>query len=212
MAIASIKEWLNHKDYDLGLELYCTLSDNTVVKKLLSLGPTEFNRKKLENELRSLLEVNSSDTEFHKNETNVPKNGTEPAIIQTIKKSRSDLYARANYLHAQLSLVDDQTRKEYAFELLEIWDEIDTGWKIEDDFHKNGTVPDDKPKVQIAEAPIELMRQLNNCKSNISKAKAKLKKAIASGKESEINLKQSMLNHHLQIKEEIENKINQFNA
>lgn len=211
MAIASIKEWFQHKDYTIGLELYLIHGKSEVLKKLLSKGATEFNRKKLESELSDLI-ANNNEDEVVSSITTLPKNGSFPEPIDNIIEARKKLYARANYLHAQLSLVDPDTRKEFAFELLDIWDEIDTGWKIQDVFTNKGIIPNDKQEIKTADAPIELMRQLNNCRSNITKAKAKLKKAIESGKESQVKLKQTLLNHHLATKEEIETKLKQFNA
>lgn len=208
MAIASIKEWFNHKDYQSGVELYVQYGTNSAIKTLLKMGPSSYNIKKLESELKALCDADAIQFKSIEISKSTPDN--DPLL--NIKNSRKEKYARVNYLHAQLTLVDEKKRKEYAFEILDIWDEIDTGWKIEDEFNATGKVPNEKPIINVPNTPIELMKRLNNCKTNISKSKAKLKKAIESGDKNEIALKQSLLNHHLEIKAQIENKINSFNA
>lgn len=208
MAIASIKEWFNHKDYQSGVELYVQYGTNSAIKTLLKIGPSSYNIKKLESELKALLEAD--DLQFIVSEAPPSSPSNDPLF--NIKKTRKENYARVNYLHAQLTLVDEEKRKEYAFEILDLWDEIDTGWKMEDEYNSTGKAPNEKPIINIPNTPIELMKRLNNCKTNISKSKAKLKKAIESGDKNEIALKQSLLNHHLEIKAQIENKINSFNA
>ncbi len=72
-----LRAWLNgSKDYFTGVALYEKLGSNDALKKLFVKGPTDFNRKRLHEELLSIC----NDLKTQENDRNIPAAAGSPGI------------------------------------------------------------------------------------------------------------------------------------
>lgn len=205
MAIVDIQIWLSGKhDYSTGLQLINRYSNNRVLKMMLDRGETSFNREKMIEELTAL---NRSEEANYNNRPQPEERKIlgdaewlrAPAEVREWKKRATELFKENGRKHARLChLVSEAKRvhgndinainnylKEHhagsiANEILDMDDEIASLFEKIDYWREFGNLPKEQNTVTIDETDkAELIRQRNNLRSNLSKARRKQNNASA---------------------------------
>lgn len=205
MPITDIQIWLaGRMDYAAGYELVARYSDNRVLKLMLSKGETSFNREKMIEELTALNRSEEANYKARPQPEERKILGDEewlraPAEIRELKKRATELFKENARKHAKLChMVAESKRlhgndinainaylKEHhagiiANEILDIDDELSVMFNKIDYWRANGKLQEDIQPVAIDETDkAELIRQRNNLRSNLSKARRKDNNAAA---------------------------------
>lgn len=139
-----LKNWLQRPDYQSGVAFYLLHGSNETLKKLFESGPTNFTRKKIQEEMAKLAKVPVEQPK--------PMVATDfvPVSDWALDKSkqRIELIKEQQHIRSQLlHYPNDEERKVAAFRVLEI---VDLVMEIDDSLTENkksGKVPvKDKPR------------------------------------------------------------------
>lgn len=158
-------DWVKEKDYWQGVELFCKLSDSIFLKELFQNGKSDYNSKKLEEELLKFLQSND-----------LSSGDTQIKIVQSTQDSVKEKKYQNQFLLTKLNhelkqvfrQIDDNmfalgrcrtdsTRKDYAFQILNLVDKKRDIYSQIDYFHEHGCLPDLEQKKKSYETP-ELQR------------------------------------------------------
>lgn len=207
MAITDIQIWLaGTMEYAAGIELLARYSDNRVLKMMLAMGETSFNREKMIEELTALNRCEDAQYKARPPaEERKILNDDEwlraPEPVRALKKRATELFKENGRRHAKLcQLVTDAKRihgkdivkiNEYLKEhdsgviantILDVDDEIALLFNQIDYWKAEGKLPEAlSPVPEDVRDKAELIRARNNLRSNLSKARKK------QGKEKEVN-------------------------
>ncbi len=172
--------------YDTALTWFKThVTGKYFIKDLLSSGEDPFNRKKLIDELRAI-----EDT-FPKAKPDLlstpvqeisapPLVASAPASLDLalIDQEWKPKYKEANHYFERLEFLEtEQERKEAAFRILDLMDEVEQIWQKKDFVQKFGQVPEFSDPGIDGLSVAQMVTRINTLRSYISKAnKGKLSK------------------------------------
>lgn len=155
MDAVKISNWFKSgKNYKEGLQLFTEYSSNTFLAKILSHTDSSFNRKKLEEELRKML--NAAPKSF--NVPTVEEFIALPEQIQRMKTEANRLFKEGTNLHARLEQMPEDERAKAAFRIKEIFKNLDHIWYCLDFYFQHKRMPDNT--YQVKEKSIEEMSEL----------------------------------------------------
>jgi hypothetical protein len=184
-------------DFDYGRALAWFkkhVSGKFFVKELLDKGEDPYNRKKLIEELRAIeegmipkespLDTLHSTPEVHSSEQRVL---SEPVVVTSAPPTLSEalldeqwkpLYKEANHYFETIGfLPTPEERKEAAFKILDLMDEVERIWDEKEFVRKHGQRPDFPDQGIESLTTAQMVTRINTLRSYISKAnKGKLKK------------------------------------
>jgi hypothetical protein len=164
MIALQISNWFNNgKKYKEGVELLSQNSKDKFLLKMLSGSETPFNRKKLEEKLKAILETSSKEFSVKSPEEFL----SLPAEVQKLRAKTSTLFKEANGLHAQIrawyiEMKEHPDRTEElvksigknAIRIKQIFKQLDHDWYCLDYYALHGKLPSQdvkKPKKKIEE-------------------------------------------------------------
>lgn len=124
---------------------------------ILEAGESHYNTTKLDRELSAIAPAAADEPP-----------PPPPSLLAEKEAAWKLLYRRAAILHTKLLLVDIETRKGYAFQILTIEKQLEAYWAEIDHFKREGYWPQ---KAFILEGEGENMKRINNLRSYISKGK-----------------------------------------
>jgi len=158
-----VRHWMVEREYWTGVELFCKLSDSSFLKDLFRSGKSKYNEQKLLQELKGFIESDNVITQ-------------ETEILDEPQESLSDKKYKNQFLLTKLQhelkqvfrqLDDnrfalercrtDNTRKDYAFQILSLVDKKRDIYAHIDYFHENGCLPNLEQKKKSYDTP-ELQR------------------------------------------------------
>lgn len=184
-----IKNWLDSsRDYDSGVTLYDKYGNSAVLKGVFAMGPTPYNRKKLEDSLQLIVDSWSVNDALRQAQGDFRPFGKlnvkdVDSVEQGFKDRMRPLFQEGSYLHKRLS--DDITMEERrvaAFRILEIFEEeLPRIYSERDYYREHGKVRDlDAENRALRQAkggyetdPMKMMKRMNNLRTYISKYKDK---------------------------------------
>lgn len=212
MAIVDIEIWLKGKlEYASGLDLINRYSDNRALKMMLAKGETAFNREKMIEELTAL--NRSGEAEYKVRPQPQERKILDesewmraPEAVRELKKTATALFKENARKHAKLCHLAAEGKRLHgndinainkylkennagiiANEILDADEEMAELFRNIDFWRANGKLPEDILPVAIDDTDkAELIRQRNNLRSNLSKARKKNKDAAVSEIENRI--------------------------
>jgi hypothetical protein len=191
MKLQDIKSWLEScSDYNAGVKLLEHFSDNKFLIRILSKGPTPFNRDKLEEELQVILASTRSasgkgSAKKEKEKFSLPTARDYdilPEEIQQLVDAKNPLYKEMSHLHSQLTLLKTaEERSGPALRILDIDEQLRSIWAKLDYYEVNKKLPDE-PKVPSLEnmSMKELVTRRNTLRTYLSRT------AEGAGKDDDI--------------------------
>jgi hypothetical protein len=198
MAIQEITIWLSgRKEYESGLSLIRRYSQRAILKRMLEIGETEFNRAKM---IEELIELNRSEKALvNVKPAQEQKILTDseyeaaPTEVREIKKRATELFKTNARRHAQLcnivqealrlhgkdreavnAYLKDRNSGIIANEILDADEELSEMFFRIDHWRKFGELPS-ATAIDVPEETdvVELIRQRNNLRCQVSKKKKK---------------------------------------
>ena len=176
-----INTWIANQDYQSGVEIYRRFGDSAFMLKMFENGESNFNRKKLIDELTDLLPEKQTNTvvpvlvekaeirhALEDDSKRLSEKSTAPPEIKEAIKRRKYLYATAREKHGNLKLlankgdVEQEERRLLAVSILEKFDEINELWNKTTFYDERGRLPVEKlnPEVDFSGADtIELNKK-----------------------------------------------------
>jgi hypothetical protein len=181
--------------YDTALKWFVThVPGKYFIKELLSKGEDQYNRTKLIEELRMLddsfpkLDIASAPAR----ELSAVTPGLVAKAAPTLDLAMLDQewkpkYKEANHYFERLEFLQtEEERKEAAFKILDLMDEVEQLWKKKDFVQKYGESPDFEDQGIESLTVAQMVQRINTLRSYISKAnKGKLSKDKIPNWESE---------------------------
>lgn len=208
MAIASIINYLNQKNktYEEGLTLFKEFSKSQILISFFEKGKSEFNFKKLINELDKLKGLNIEPKPISIAPQNIIKFDpinfeNAPIEIREIRDEKNRMYAEAKDLFYKIKTIyGAETRIHAGIKLLSLMEGVNDRWEVIDSWKETGQIirkQQEKAEIKISELSVsELLKELRNLPPNISKYKKKV-----AGSESESDrMKYSLALKNLQDK------------
>lgn len=140
-----VVDWLKERDYWTGVDIFCQLSDNDFLKSIFRSGQSEYNRKKLEEELLSFANKRTEEL------CTAP--ATPVADIQEKKYQNQFLLTKLKHELQQIyRQIDDNrfaltrcktdgTRRDYALQILNLVDKKRIVHEQMDYFDEYGCLP-----------------------------------------------------------------------
>jgi hypothetical protein len=181
---------LDNFSYEAGLKWYMAhVKGKFFIKDMLQKGPDSYNDLKLRKELNEALEalpheriisIAPKQTPTHPEESqNSPKKKT--VVLEQAPASREELlldeqwkplYKEAHYFHSQLEHIEDsEKRKEYAFKILDLMDQVEELWRKNDFLKVHGQLPNYENQGMEDLTPEQMFTRIRTIRSYISKAK-----------------------------------------
>lgn len=160
----TIQEYLDGpKNWEDGLNIYLKYGNNEALKAMfVRSGGTNYNQGKLIEELKALMPSSKPESKVSQSKTPYARAVVSAPGVATLGLSKDDprlkeLYRERQHLHAQLMIYrTDRERKEAAFRIMDITEQID---KLQTRF--------EPVKQEYTES--EMMRRLLNNRAYISK-------------------------------------------
>jgi hypothetical protein len=210
-----IFSWLNSdQDYPSGLLLYDRYYKNSKLGRILRIGgPTGKNRLTLAYELGKVISPIISNHLSKADETRVREDEKQsvriPAIlIEDLRQRQKMIYKMLDNLHAVLEYRPAQERKEIAFQILDLDDQLkEIAGKIAH-YEKHGVIPVNQTpetKKKISElSEVELIQ----CQHNLRTYVARYKRLVAGAKTLEtLSRNQQLLDQYQAKLAEIEKRL-----
>lgn len=192
-----IHKWLSgNKNFIVGAILYKKFGTDAKLKKLFEGAHDAYKHKRLEEELRKLLQKPKLVVQVDKklSEAGEMAESKDP-VLKAIREEWTKPYQRMKYLQGELDrtagsesfpLYDINTinskeniakRKEIAFEILELEQECMRIWKRRNYYLQEGKLPEVKEKkYEVPTDPVELGRKIETLKRNIRRNKERAEK------------------------------------
>lgn len=176
-------------NYSTALEWFkAHVTGKFFIKKLLSKGEDQYNRTKLIEELRAIedtfIQANQEDPmnptvdarhERLENENITRKlvDSAAPTLdLALLDEEWKPKYKEANHYFERLEFLQtEEERKEAAFRILDLMDEVEKIWKKKDFIRQFGTSPDFPDQGIEALSTAQMVTRINTLRSYISKAK-----------------------------------------
>lgn len=185
LLLDQIYAWKSTQDYAQGVKLYQQLIGDTATYWVLLTGATQFNRQKLADALEEVELLLAADQ--------AEASSTEPGDVKEWRSYTKQLMNRRAALKAQFILLKtQQERKDQAFAILDISEELDDVFGKIELFEKQGVIY--QPLAEQVEKPL---RRYLNVRSYISRTQGKLSAAILPDEISKLKVKLDALHVEL---------------
>jgi hypothetical protein len=217
MAIASITTWLDNpnKSYHHGRLLYEQYGDSRVLLTLLKSGSGSYHFSKLKEGLekvnkkanlvpKQVVVGNYLPAEKSDLSKKNPDFTDAPAEIEKIRQEKSKRYAQARDLFANIRFMDSrENRLRAGLELLDHMDFVNDSWLVIDEWKETGKVLELKKvetEKEVADLSVaEMLKEVKNLPTYISKYKQKLKNAKAPALKSKFAKKLEAMQHRFNL-------------
>ncbi|MFA9221309.1 MAG: hypothetical protein ACEQSL_08985 [Sediminibacterium sp.] len=166
----AIEDWFTGaRDYVQGSALYSRFGKDEYLKYFFNRWATNFNRKKLECELRRISDAVPDRIKFNAN-ISLKEYLSLPELVQRMNEEKNSLYKEMSHLHSRLSVEKPQEeRRVEAFRILAIDKRLRELWKKLDHYAAHGALPE-PPGVKVETLnPLEAFKRKRNLASYLSR-------------------------------------------
>lgn len=181
--LEELQSILSNFDYDRGLEWFKShVSGKYFIKELLSQGEDRYNRSKLMEELReiesSFAPAQEKNNPSPSRSTPLPKSpvGISEYVPETMELAKlasewKPLYKEANHYFETIGYLQSaEDRKEAAFKILDLMDEVSRIWARKDFLETHGQLPQFESQGIEQLTPVQISTRINTLRTYISKA------------------------------------------
>ena len=183
MAATAFQAWLDAgEDYETGRAVYAQRGSNTTLKKLLELGPTAYNRKRLRLALAELIEeapavAPATSLVFTKPAAPASK---YPPEVQLLVEEKLACFKEAAHLQAQLRvLATDAQRLAAAKQIKALMRRNQQLWDDINHFDEHGHLPPAVPIAQLPQEPADMLQRVKTLATYISSKRGTEEKRAA---------------------------------
>jgi len=196
--------WLNSsRDYDAGVALFTKHGKGTYLKAMLAAGPTYYNKIKLTEELIKISKAGTQEQapkpvaepkKAHPKSLFRPDMDTLPTEVQQVYKEATHLFKENARVHSglmehvrlALSKPTESEANDYLAsvgagvtvnEILDRDDELSELYKKINHYEQHGSLPEIKPLELLGLTPLEMVREIRNKRSFVSKQRNNNKRA-----------------------------------
>lgn len=138
--------WMKERDYWQGVELFCTLSDSTFLKDLFRGGKNKYNEQKLYDEL---LKFDNQESKQIEEIEDSPKESVEEKkyqnqfLLTKLEQELKQVYRQIDSNRFALKRCkSNATRRDYAFQILNLVDKKRDIYANIDYFYDHGSLPE----------------------------------------------------------------------
>lgn len=171
--------WLQKPEYVQGLRLYAELMGETVLYKMLLRGQNSFNTRKLSEALTTERDRLKAAT--------VQQLVKEPRGVADLRRNAGALMNERTALKAQMRmLTDEEQRRQRAYRILDICDELDRIYGQIEFFEVNNTMWEPPEETESDDS---LVKRYLNLRTYISRTAKALEVAILADKKSALKEK-----------------------